>query len=246
MYQGRRDTTYTVKWQVAGTRHQRTFATRKLAESFRSGLVTATRGGARFFASDGLPASMHTNQMGRSWYAHACAFMDMKWAHASPGHRRSLADALVSVTAAMVNDSRDIPDGPALRKALSGWSFNVTARGHLPIDEADVPSEIAEEVAWIARRSLPLASFASPSTVRRATEAVSAKLNGTAAAAPTVARKRAALFSTLQYAVELELLPHNPLKQLKLRRPIIAEAVDRRVVVNHSQARALLTAVGNT
>ena len=49
--------------------------------------------------------------------------------------------------------------------------------------------------------------------------------------------------SALKYAVELELLPHNPLKQLKLRRPIVAEAVDRRVVVNHAQARALLAAV---
>jgi integrase len=246
VYKGRRGTSYTVRWQVAGSPRQQTFTTRKLAESFRAGLITATRSGAQFFASDGLPASMRTNQMGRSWYAHACAFMDMKWAHASPGHRRSLADALVSVTAAMVADSRDIPDSPALRKALSGWSFNVTARGHLPIDEADVPNEIAREVAWIARRSLPLGSFASPSTVRRAMEAISVKLDGTAAAAPTVARKRAALFSALQYAVELELLPHNPLKQLKLRRPIVAEAVDRRVVVNHAQARALLTAVRDT
>jgi integrase len=77
-------------------------------------------------------------------------------------------------------------------------------------------------------------------------DALTLKLDGTAAAAPTVARRRAALFSALQYAVELELLPNNPLKQLKLRRPIIAEAVDRRVVVNHAQARALLTAVLST
>ena len=42
------------------------------------------------------------------------------------------------------------------------------------------------------------------------------------------------------------MLPHNPLKQLKLRRPIVAEAVDRRVVVNHARGRALLTAVRNT
>jgi hypothetical protein len=134
VYKGKRGTTYTVKWQVAGTRHQRTFVTRKLAESFRAGLITAARGGAQFFASDGLPATMRTNQMGRSWYAHACAFMDMKWAHASPGHRRSLADALASVTTAMVHDSQDIPDSPALRKALSSWSFNVAARGHLSIE----------------------------------------------------------------------------------------------------------------
>jgi integrase len=246
VYRGRRGASYTVRWQVAGSPHQQTFNTRKLAESFRAGLITATRGGAQFFASDGLPASMRKSQLGRSWYTHACAFMDMKWAHASPGHRRSLADALVSVTAAMVADSRDTPESDALRKALLHWSFNVTARGHLPIEEADIPNEMAREVAWIARRSLSLRSFSSPSTVRRAMDALTLKLDGTATAAPTIARRRAALFSALQYAVELELLPNNPLKQLKLRRPIVAEAVDRRVVVNHAQARALLTAVRST
>ena len=55
VYRGKRGTTYTVKWQVAGSRHQRTLATRKLAESFRAGLITAARGGGQFFASDGLP-----------------------------------------------------------------------------------------------------------------------------------------------------------------------------------------------
>jgi integrase len=56
----------------------------------------------------------------------------------------------------------------------------------------------------------------------------------------------AALFSALQYAVGLELLPNNPLKQLTLRQPIVTEAIDRRVVVNHAQARTLLAAVRST
>jgi hypothetical protein len=236
LYKGRRGTTYVVIWGVAGSRHQRTFATRKLAESFRAGLITAARDGGQFFASDGLPASMRTDLTERTWYAHACAFIDMKWAHASPSHRRGLAEALVWVTTAMVTSSRDAPVNNALRKALFHWSFNVTARNHHPIEAADIPVDFAQEVAWITKRSMPLRSFASPATVRRAMDAISVKLDGTAAAAPTIARRRAALFSALQYAVELELLPNNPLKQLRLRRPIVAEVVDRRVVVNHAQA----------
>ena len=243
VYKGKRGTTYTVKWQVAGSRHQRTFATRKLTESFRAGLITATRGGVQFSGSDGLPISMRPSQTERTWYSHACAFIDLKWTRASPSHRRGLAEALVWVTTAMVADSRDAPDHGALRKALFHWSFNVTARGHRPIEEADVPDEFAEEVAWITRRSLPLRNFASASTVRRAMDSITMKLDGTQAAAPTVARRRAALFSVLEYAVELELLPSNQLKQLKLPRPIVAQAVDRRVVVNHAQARTLLSAV---
>jgi integrase len=246
LYKGRRGTTYVVIWGVAGSRHQRTFATRKLAESFRAGLITAARDGGQFFASDGLPASMRTDLTERTWYAHACAFIDMKWAHASPSHRRGLAEALVWVTTAMVTSSRDAPVNNALRKALFHWSFNVTARNHHPIEAADIPVDFAQEVAWITKRSMPLRSFASPATVRRAMDAISVKLDGTAAAAPTIARRRAALFSALQYAVELELLPNNPLKQLRLRRPIVAEVVDRRVVVNHAQAKSLLSAVRST
>ena len=243
VYKGSRGTTYIVTWLVAGLRHQQTFATRKLAESFRAGLITASRGGVQFRESDGLPESLRPKQAERTWYAHVCAFIDLKWARASPSHRRGLAEALVWVTTAMVAESRDAPDRDALRKALFHWSFNVTARGHRPIEEADVPDEFAEEVAWITRRSLPLRNFASASTVRRAMEAITMKLDGTPAAAPSVARRRAALFSALEYAVELELLPSNQLKQLKLPRPIIAQAVDRRVVVNHAQARTLLSAV---
>jgi len=243
VYKGSRGTTYIVTWLVAGLRHQQTFATRKLAESFRAGLITASRGGVQFLESDGLPESLRPKQAERTWYAHVCAFIDLKWARASPSHRRGLAEALVWVTTAMVAESRDAPDRDALRKALFNWSFNVMARGHLPIEQADVPYEFAEEVAWITRRSLPLRNFASASTVRRAMEAITMKLDGTPAAAPSVARRRAALFSALEYAVELELLPSNQLKQLKLPRPIIAQAVDRRVVVNPAQARTLLSAV---
>jgi hypothetical protein len=57
----------------------------------------------------------------------------------------------------------------------------------------------------------PNSKFAATSTVRLAMDAISLKLDGKAAAAPTVARRRAALFSALQYAGELELLPTNPL-----------------------------------
>ena len=132
VYKGRRDTTYTVRWMVASSLYQQTFSTRKLAESFRAGLITATRGGLQFSASDGLPMSMRPKQAERTWYAHACAFIDLKWTRASPSHRRGLAEALVWVTTAMVADSRDAPDHGALRKALFHWSFNVTAGVTVP------------------------------------------------------------------------------------------------------------------
>ncbi len=67
--------------------------------------------------------------------------------------------------------------------------------------------------------------------------------DGSPAAASTVARKRATLHSVLQYAVELELFPSNPLERVQWKAPQPTDAVDRRLVVNPTQARALLSAV---
>ena len=83
VYKGKRGTTYIVTWLVAGARHQQTFATRKLAESFRAGLITAARGGAQFFASDGLPGSLRTDLMERL----------MKGAQAAPGKTKELQES---------------------------------------------------------------------------------------------------------------------------------------------------------
>lgn len=56
-------------------------------------------------------------------------------------------------------------------------------------------------------------------------------------------RNRAILLNALDYAVELKLLDQNPIKNLKWRAPKACWEVDRRVVVNPKQARALLEAV---
>ena len=54
------------------------------------------------------------------------------------------------------------------------------------------------------------------------------------------------LSNAMDYAVELELLDTNPIKAIKWLRPPTTSTtreVDRRSVVNHRQARALLEAV---
>lgn len=47
----------------------------------------------------------------------------------------------------------------------------------------------------------------------------------------------------MRYAVELKLLPANPIDQIQWRAPKVAESVDRQVVINPSQGRDLLAAV---
>jgi hypothetical protein len=73
---------------------------------------------------------------------------------------------------------------------------------------------------------------------------ISRKQDGTAAAANTANRKRTVLNNLMQYAVETGVLPANPLKAVKWTRPRTLKTVDPRTMVNSTQARRLLAAVG--
>lgn len=73
--------------------------------------------------------------------------------------------------------------------------------------------------------------------------ALSRKLDGKPAATQTCKRRRAVTYNLLEYAVELDMLPTNPLGKVRRKRgPTPVTEVDRRVVVNPRQARELLTA----
>lgn len=226
-----------VRWSVAGKRNQDTFATRKLAESFRAKLVTAAREGVAFDEATGLPEPLARANSARSWYEHACAFVDMKWPTASPRHRRSIAESLATVTPALFATDRGKPDDADLRRALYTWSFNKTAR-------ATEPSQAIKHAArWASVNTLPVTDLHDPALVRRALDRLAATLDGNTAAPTTIARKRAVFAGALRYAVELGLLDSNPLNKVRWKAPKSAETVGRRVVVNHEQARRLLTAV---
>jgi integrase len=237
-YRGKRRTTHRVRWAVEGRRFTKSFGTKKLAESFRSKLVTAAREGVAFDVGTGLPEAMVQSQVAVSWYEHACNFVNMKWAHASPRHRKSIADALATVTPTLLTTERGAPDDALLRHALYAWSFNAGKR------EQDPPPDVARAVQWAAEHTVPLSELNSAVVVRQLLDALAVRLDQRPAAPTTVARKRAVLSGVLRYAVELELLASNPLDRVQWRPPKSAEAVDRRVVVNPEQARALLAAVG--
>ena len=236
-YKGVRGTTYTVRWRVSGQDFQRTFATAKLADAFRSELLIAAREGNGFDPRSGLPNSLAKDRQGPTWYEHTMDFIDAKWPHAAPRHRKGLAEALATVTFALTTPTDDAPSADEVRRALFRWSFNVGAR------QTEMPDEFWEALTWVERQSLPLSEVQRAVNIRKALDALSLKLDGRAAAAPTVRRKRSAFYSALQHAVELELIESNPLDRISWKAPAATGAVDRRVVVNPSQARALLAAV---
>ena len=236
-YKGKRKTTYTVRWAVSGQRFQATFETRKLADTFRAKLLTAAREGTPFDERTGLPEPMAREQNSRTWYDHACAFVDMKWPHASARHRKSIAEALATVTPSLLSTDRGAPEPTALRHALYTWSFNTTAR------RAEPSQQVGRATRWAALNTLRLSEMANAAVIRRALDALAVTLDGKAAAPTTIARKRAVFYGALRYAVEIGLLESNPIDRVQWKMQRNTETVDRRVVINHAQARSLFAAV---
>ncbi|MBV1849839.1 hypothetical protein [Catellatospora tritici] len=88
-----------------------------------------------------------------------------------------------------------------------------------------------------------LTAMADPALMRKVLDALTLKLDGTAAAASTVARKRVIFYGALAYAVELGRLAAHPLHGVKWTAPQNDDEVDRRVVANPGQIARLLAGV---
>lgn len=249
VYEGKRKTTYYVRWSVETKRNgfKERFSSSALAESFRSDLVSAARKGEPFHIVKGLPASMlRETKTVVSWYEHACAYADMKWPDAAPKSRVGIAETLAAVTPVFLATRVGMPDRDTLRKALYAWSFRSGVRltGNPPT-EAEPPAELASAVRWVEKHTLPITALEDPALVRAALDAISKKLDGTKAADKTIARKRAVLHAALEYAVELRHFDRNPLMKINKKAPKIAEGVDPAALPDRRRAKALLEAVGN-
>ncbi len=230
---------YSVRWVVAGKPFRDTFATRALADSFRSKLVVAQREGVAFDEKCGLPEPMARALNARSWYDHAIAYVDVKWPRAAATHRKGIAEALVTVTPALLSTSRGVPSNKAIRAALYGWSFNKARR-----DAGDPPAELATTVRWLETNTVDLSALVDAALIRTALDAITLRMkDGGPASASTVARKRAIFSGALKYAVELRYLEVHPLTLVSWVAPKHDDEVDRKAVVNPTQARTLLAAV---
>ncbi len=236
VYRGSRVTTHKVRWKTGGKTWKRPFRTAAQADVFRAELLAAARKGEAFSLVAGEPVSWQRNQPGATWYDFACAYVDSKWEDASAKYRRAIAQALTSATMAMLTGDRGVPDGQVLRSALVNWGFNTKQR-------AMAPGELEDALIWLARNTKEVKELADSTLSRQLLAAATSRLDGKRAAPTSVRRNRAVLLNALDYAVELKLLDTNPVKGLKWRAPKVAHEVDRRVVVNPVQARALLEAV---
>jgi integrase len=252
-----RPSKWKLRWRVGGVGppHSKTFAAKTAAEGREAELVRARSLGIAFDIPTGLPvtelaaqaAAAEAARRSVTWFEHASAFAAMKAAGTSPGHRRNVAEALTIMSPAFYATAKGRPSPEELRAALYGWAFRPTVRyrteGGERVENAP-PEHLADAFAWAAANTIRMDQV-DADVARRAVEFGGRRLDGKPAAAKTAGRRRSVLFSTFDYAVERRLLDANPLSALQWVRPKVAvRAVDRRSVANHTQARALLDAVG--
>jgi len=235
---GKRRSLHRVRWKVDEEVWRRSFHLAAQAESFRSELHIAARKGEAFSRTTGEPVSWARSRRPEvSWYDFVCQYVDMKWKAASAKYRRDIARAMVAATPPLIVGSPPATD-LELRSAMNNWGFNTKRR-------ADAPAEVAKRLHWLSENTRPLRDLATPGVAREVLEAATSRLDGHRAAPDTVRKHRMLLSNAMDYAVELELLDTNPIRAVKWRMPATATTreVDRRSVVNHRQARALLEAV---
>lgn len=165
-------------------------------------------------------------------------YVDRRWDRAAGSSRVSIAETLATITPVLLATNRGRPADGILRLALYRLAFNKQRR-----DNSEPPEDIAQALKWLEQDAVPVSALADTELMLDVLDAISRKLDGKAAA-NTVARKRAVLHSVLEHAVGRG-LETNPLPQAaKLwTPPRTVETVDPQVVVNRTQADALLDAV---
>lgn len=233
---------YELRWSVGGVPKSHSFLTKALADNYRAKLMAAARTGEEFDTETGEPVSWAVvttpeipEESPVTWFDHACDFVSMKWPHIAARNRVNVADSLATVTPALVTAGKGMPEQGVLRKALYKYAFNLNSP-----DPAEWPQEITSALRWVEQSSLPVRDLKDAAVIRKALGALSVKMDGKAAAAATYQRKRAVFYNSLGYAVELELLPANPIDKVQWTAQETERQVDRRVVANPTQVDAIL------
>lgn len=143
--------------------------------------------------------------------------MEQRWDRTPGNTRRTLADALATITPALVEPGAATHAPRELRRALYSWAFNKNSW------EAAPSEEWQNALDWLQRHSLPVGELEEPDTLRRGLDALCRKVDGTAAAAKTVKRKRAAVNEVFGFATERGYFGQNPLSDLPWSAPEVAD-----------------------
>ncbi|MCA1222368.1 tyrosine-type recombinase/integrase [Streptomyces sp. 8L] len=231
-------------WQVGPRRRfSRTFNTKALADAERAKLLTAAKKGEPFSIETGRPVSYGSKAGEVSWYEFAVGFVDKTWPTNSVNQRKNVAKALMTATVALVRTPLPARFDPVrVRTALREWAFHAKRRG----DKAAPPADIREILDWVERNTLSMAAWEDSQLVDRVLGALGTKLDGTAAAPSSVLRNRRIMNLVIELAVRRGVLAKNPLPKGKVSNaaPRVADAIDKRSLLNTDQVQAMLEWIG--
>lgn len=227
-----------VRWRTAGQEHSEWFATKALAESFRTDLIRAQRAGERFDVPSGLPVSVARRRRERSLFEVAESYVDHLWAAGAPPNTRRAAVMHMSAVVPLFVRRLDHPPPRAeLQRLLSSRLLPPPSRSR----ELS-PAETAA-ASWLRRASRPVSELADGTTAPDLLTALGKTAAGRPVASSTWDTRRSILHRALAFAVASDWLDANPVTGRRLPLAGGAGAVDPRVVVNPVQARQLLAAV---
>jgi hypothetical protein len=153
---------YEVRWVVAGRQRSATRRTRALAETFLSDLRQAAKRGEPFDLTTGFPGSMLEAASGTTWYAYVLAHADKRWPAAAANTRKSMLEALATVTAALVHDRPGRPELPELYRVLLRYALPPNGR----TDERSVGA--AQVIQWLESASVPMPALEDEELIERA------------------------------------------------------------------------------
>ncbi|MFI7659139.1 tyrosine-type recombinase/integrase [Micromonospora parva] len=126
------------------------FRTKALAHSFHAELVQAANAGEPFDPATGRPVSEARTKNPTTWYAHSRAYVEMKWPRAAAKTRRSVVEALTSITVTLTRPARGCLHRPA--KAghllqLLGYAVELELIASNPVDRVQwTAPEVAQSI----------------------------------------------------------------------------------------------------
>ena len=150
---------------TAGRARSRSFITRGRADSYRAEVIRAARKGLDFTRARRTGVLGHVRPRHHSLAGPRsclrCDEMPLAAAHTRAG----IADALATITPALLTPGPGRPLAAVLRTALYGHAFNAARAGTDPGPAATAA------LGWLRHRCLPLAALADPAVTRRALDA---------------------------------------------------------------------------
>ncbi|MFF1652868.1 tyrosine-type recombinase/integrase [Streptomyces sp. NPDC058255] len=170
------------------------------------------------------------------WCEFCRKYIAGRWRTSGAKSRESMADGLAAVALAMVQRGEGIPQDTDFRLAFR-WGIVPANAGEEP------PAELRAAYEWLTTSDRPVLDLADAVVIEDVQYRLSYRLDGIRAAGETYKRRRRALNTALEHAVDLGELPENPLQRARRKRMGSDDVVDRRVLVNAVQGRQLLTAV---